>query len=332
MAHEVPNNPRANTMSTSDSNRQPDTSATQSTCPRRDFLKAAGTASVAVVAGHALAADKPAAQQTTLPQIRFGKQTISRLVCGNNTFAGGSHLSSFVNHEMKTFFTEEQIFKTLRRCEEQGITVWQAGPGNIDAYRRYLDSGGKIQFLAIAGNTVKEIEKLAKGGCIGMAHHGEATDSCFKQGKLDQIHDCLKRVRDSGMMVGVSTHMPDVVDAIESKGWDLAYYMTCIYERHRSETDLQKLLGHVPLPVGEVYLKSDPPRMFKMVRQTKRICLAFKILAAGRLCDRHDLVEQAFRDTFAAIKPSDGVIVGIYDRYTDQVAENAAFVRKFGTV
>ena len=156
------------------------------------------------------------------------------------------------------------------------------------------------------------------------------TDNLFKRGKLDQVNEYLKRIRDAGMMVGVSTHMPAVVDAIESKGWDLDYYMTCVYERHRSEADLQKLLGHVPLPVGEVYLKSDPPRMFKAIRQTKRPCLAFKILAAGRLSDHHGWVEQAFRETFAGIKPRDGVIVGIYDRYSNQPAEDAAFVRRFG--
>ena len=41
--------------------------------------------------------------------------------------------------------------------------------------------------------------------------------------------------------------------------------------------------------------------------------------------------EQAFRDTFAAIKPSDGVIPGIYDKFTDQAAEAAALVRRFGS-
>jgi hypothetical protein len=56
--------------------------------------------------------------------------------------------------------------------------------------------------------------------------------------------------------------MPDVVDTIESKGWDLDYYMTCVYERHRSAEDLEKLLGQAPIPVGEVYLPNDPPRMF----------------------------------------------------------------------
>ena len=90
------------------------------------------------------------------------------------------------------------------------------------------------------------------------------------------------------------------------------------------------MVGQVPLPVGEVYLKGDPPRMFQAVQQTKRPCLAFKILAAGRLSEHFTWVEQAFRETFAAIKPTDGVIVGMYDRYSDQPAENAELFRRFG--
>ena len=88
------------------------------------------------------------------------------------------------------------------------------------------------------------------------------------------------------------------------------------------------MLGYVPIPVGEVYLEEDPPRMFKAVQKTKRPCLAFKILAAGRLADHPRVVEGAFRQTLAAIKPTDGVIIGIYDRYSNQPAECAGFVRK----
>ena len=144
--------------------------------------------------------------------------------------------------------------------------------------------------------------------------------------------DFLKRVRDAGVLAGVSTHMPAVVDAIESKGWEVDYYMTCVYERHRTAAELEKLLGQAPIPVGEVYLPLDPPRMFQAMRQTRRPCLAFKILAAGRLSERAAWVEQAFRDTFAGIKPSDAVIVGMYDRVSDQPAQNAELVRSYGTV
>ena len=298
-------------------------------CQRRDFLKLAGAVPAVLAAQQLVSAGPPAAEKK-MPQVQIGKHTISRLICGNNPFGAGSHLSVFVNKEMKSYYTPEQVIATLRRCEGAGINTWQSSGGYLDLYHRYLAEGGKMQFLTIEGNSPATIEKLAKGGCIGIAHHGESTDNLFKKGKLDEIHEFLKRVRDTGMLVGVSTHMPDVVDAIEAKGWDLDYYMTCIYERHRSEADLQKLLGHVPLPVGEVYLRSDPPRMFKMIQQTKRTCLAFKILAAGRLSERREWVERAFQETYAAIKPGDAAIVGIYDRYSDQAAEDAALVRRFG--
>ena len=299
---------------------------------RRDFLKTMVALPAALVAaqygGGAAAAP---AEEPKLPQIRLGKYSISRLVCGANPFGAGSHLSVFVNHQMRRYFTPEQVLKTLGRCQEVGITCWQSGPGQIDLYRRFVDGGGRMHFIAIASGDDAEIQTLVKGGCIGIAHHGESTDSLFKGGRIDSMHDYLKRVRDAGLLVGVSTHMPDVVDAVESKGWDVDYYMTCVYERHRSESALKELLGQAPIPVGEVYLPLDPPRMFKAMRATRRPCLAFKILAAGRLSERKDWVERAFRETLESIKPTDGVIIGIYDEYADQPAENAALVRRFGT-
>ncbi len=266
-----------------------------------------------------------------LPQIRLGRYSISRLICGSNTFNAGSHLSVFVNHEMRRYYTPEQILKTLRRCQEVGINCWQSGLGNLGLYRRLVEEGGKMHYLSLDAGDAASIQALAGGGCIGIAHHGEVTDRLFKKGALDEVGDYLKRVRDAGLLVGVSTHMPAVVDAIESKGWDLDYYMTCVYERHRTAAELEKQLGQAPIPVGEVYLPLDPPRMYKAMQQTKRPCLAFKILAAGRLSERAEWVERAFRETFAGSKPSDAVIVGMYDRYSDQPAQNAELARRYGS-
>lgn len=282
--------------------------------------------------GAALAGLQPAA--AALPQIRLGRHTISRLICGANPFNAGSHLSVFFNQELRRYYTPDQIIKTLRRCQEVGITCWQSSMINLDLHRRFIAEGGKLQFLALdAGDAASgSVQRLVSGGCIGIAHHGEVTDRLYKQGAVDRVHEYLKRVRDAGVLVGVSTHIPAVVDTLESKGWDFDYYMTCVYERHRSAADLEKLLGQVPIPVGEVYLQQDPPRMFKAIRQTKRPCLAFKILAAGRLSERAPWVENAFRETFAAIKPTDGVIVGMYDRVQDQPAQNAAFTRRYGVI
>ena len=297
---------------------------------RREFIKQVGALPFAIAAAQAAAVAAPlGAEKLTLPQIRLGRYSLSRLICGSNPFNAGSHLSWFVNQEMRSYYTPEQILKTVRRCEEVGINCWQSGTGNIDLYRRLADEGSKMHYIAIDAGGPDSIKKLANGGCIAIAHHGETTDSLFKKGQLDTIRDYLKQVRDAGLLVGVSTHMPAVVDAIESKGWDLDYYMCCVYERHRTEEELKALLGHVPLPVREVYLREDPPRMFKSMRQTQRPCLAFKILAAGRLSEQRAWVQQAFRETFESIKPIDGAIVGIYDRYSDQPAEDAEYTRRF---
>lgn len=297
---------------------------------RRGFLKVMGAMPAAMLAteGSAKSAEAAAA---TLPRIQIGKYSFSRLICGANPFNGGSHLSRFVNRSMKEYYSPEQVFKTLRRCQEVGINTWQSGVSQVETYRRFVDQGLEMQYIAIAAGKPSTIEKLSRGGCIGIAHHGEVTDRLFKEGRIDEARDYLKRVRDAGLLVGVSTHMPDVVDTIESKGWDLDYYMCCVYERHRGKEELERLLGQAPIPVGEVYLPMDPPRMFKAMTQTSRPCLAFKILAAGRLSERRQWVEQAFRETYQSIKPNDGAIIGIYDRYSDQPAECADYVRRFGT-
>jgi hypothetical protein len=296
---------------------------------RREFLKAAAAASVAMTATQALGANSAPKPPTAapMPQISLGKYSVSRLIVGCHDIDGGGHVSPFLQRETREYYTPQRAVQTLRRCEAAGINAWQSHQRGtlLGIFNRLRQAGGKMQMFGLT-NGDEDMEEAARvEGLIAVAHHGEVTDRLFKQGKLDVVRDRLKRIRDAGLLVGVSTHMPAVVDAVESKGWDVDYYQTCVYERNRTEDELQKLLGHVPLP-REVFLKDDPPRMFKAIRQTKKTCLAFKILAAGRRLD----VEQAFKETFAGIKPTDAVIVGIYDRYSDQAGQNAGLARRFG--
>ena len=80
---------------------------------------------------------------------------------------------------------------------------------------------------------------------------------------------------------------------------------------------------------GDIYLQSDPPRMYRVMRQTSKPCFAFKILAAGRIPDRG--VDQAFRTAFESIKPTDGIYVGMFPRVKDEVKENAERVHRILT-
>jgi len=268
----------------------------------------------------------------SLPQIPLGRFTISRLVLGDNTIHGGSHLTRFVGEEMKRYYTSQRIQELLIDCENEGINAWQSNFFLMDRFREHRAMGGNLQLITL-GKEEPDCEaamaRMVRLGGIGIAHHGELTDVLFREGKLDEIEDYLKKVRDSGMAVGVSTHIPDVIDYVESRGWDVDFYMACVYERHRSREQLQELLGYVPVPLKEVYLEEDPPRMFAAICNTKRPCLAFKILAAGRLCEKQETVEEAFRETFRQIKANDAVLVGMYPKFENQVALNADYVRQF---
>jgi hypothetical protein len=234
---------------------------------------------------------------------------------------------------MKRYFTAERIQTLLQQCEAEGINAWQSSPGpNLRAYRTYVEAGGQMHYLALASESADNptmLEDLVAGGTVGVAHHGEVTDVFWREGKIDRVREYCRKIRDSGTLVGISTHIPDVVDHVVSENWDVDFFMCCVYERHRTREQLLQLLGHVPVPLKEVYLESDPPRMYKVMRATDRPCLAFKILAAGRLCDQPELVEEAFRQAFDLMKPTDAVIVGMYPEYEDQIAINAGYVRRF---
>ena len=117
------------------------------------------------------------------------------------------------------------------------------------------------QFLAIC-RTVEFIDDAAKHKPIGISPHGSLNDRLYRQKKYNVLTDLLKRIRDHGVLVGLSAHDPTLIETAEEKGWDVDYYMTSLYFRTRTKDELRAILGN-DLPLGEIYLPSDPPRMFK---------------------------------------------------------------------
>jgi hypothetical protein len=112
----------------------------------------------------------------------------------------------------------------------------------------------------------------------------------------------------------------------ESEGWENDYYMTCLYRVSRTVEETRAEFGEAPL--GESFMERDPERMYSMIRATKKPCLAFKVMGAGRNIDSPQHVEQVLRTAYASIKPTDAVIVGMYGKFKDEAAENTALARK----
>ena len=131
---------------------------------RRGFLKTVGGVPAALMASQLGCSSTVAADpEPKLPRIRFGPYSLSRLICGANPFNAGSHLSVFVNHQMRRYFTPEQVLKTLRRCQQVGINCWQSGLGNLELYRRFVDEGGQMHYIAIESRSCDGSEYPAIG-------------------------------------------------------------------------------------------------------------------------------------------------------------------------
>lgn len=270
----------------------------------------------------------------SLPEVPFGEHSISRLIVGENPLHGGSHQTRLMNMHMQEYYTADRNVELLRRCSAQGINTWQAGYSQciIDALLRFQEEGGEMQFICNClpdQITNKDtFSKVLELNPIGVAFQGEVTDVLWRTGKINTIPDVLARIRDSGVMVGLSTHNPEVIDYTEGEDWDLDFYMACVYRKSRDHAELMEIMSEAP--IGEIYLPSDVPRMCETISKATKTCLAFKILAAGRTCDSSEQVRRAFEFVFGQIKPTDAVIVGMYPRYTDQVKENADFARMYG--
>jgi hypothetical protein len=309
---------------------------------RRRFLEsgaalAAGLSVIAPSAGAQTtspAADaKPIlASAIQVPKIKFFHAEISRMVLGVNPFYGYAHYNNNFAVTMKDWYTADRVCEVMHQCTRFGINAFNyvsldRGPRD---WARFQAEGGKMHLIpqVVAGDDaaamVRDLQPLA------LQRQGEVVDKAWQNGQMSTVREWCKRVRDLGVLVGVGTHKPEVIAHIESENWDVDFYAGCVYNRTRTPEEWKSVLhGEMMEMAGDIYLQSDPPRMYKVMRQTSKPCFAFKILAAGRIPDRG--IEQAFRTAFESIKPNDGVYVGMFPRTRDEVRENATIVHRILT-
>ena len=266
-----------------------------------------------------------------VPKVKFGKVELSRFMIGSNPFNGGSHFNSILSRVMGEWYTPAKVLEVMRRCEKYGINVYNyIHIGRVPAdWERYVAEGGRMRLVAqgIAADPTPLVQSAKP---MGVWVQGERTDNAYRAGQMGTIRDYCKKLRDLGVeMVGVGSHIPEVLALVEEQNWDVDFYAGCVYNRRRTPEELRKLMsGELPEQMNEVYLQDDPPRMYKVFRQTKKPCVAFKIMGAGRVRN----AAAAFKLAFQSIKPNDSVCVGLFPRIKDEVKENAYWTSRYGSL
>lgn len=326
---------------------------------RRKFLKLGALAGAGLVAGSSessastathegvtpIPQDEPPIDASRMPMTRIGHLQVSRLVVGANPMWGYSHRGDLLSRLMMEYYTTPQVVEVLRHCESRGINTWQTSFTSrhdglehhyqkvAAAWEKLRESGSRMNIIALVAprdwENPQAWDRLLKLKPDALIHHGHATDKAWVDGKMDEVHDRLKQFRDTGALVGCSLHTPEALTWMEDQGWDLDFYLASFYRASQKMRDRwDDLLEHKPL--HEMYLEGIPDLMCPAIRQVEKPVLAYKVLAAGRLADQKPKIEQAFKYAFQNIKASDGVIIGMFPKYRDQVTESARLTIQYG--
>jgi len=280
-----------------------------------------------------------------LPTVSLGPHRVTRLIVGSNPIYGYSHFNRQYDQHMLEWFTDERIVDLLLDCEKAGINTWQASfnYGMKRHIPKLREAGGKIQFICLAASwhfdeswprtpeaildgTVKCAQAAAEFKPIGIAFHGGATDVLYRAGKVDLIKTYIDKVHDMGILAGISTHNPVILDTLREKDWPNDFYMTGLHYVTRHPEEWMKEIGTLPLDEG--WIASDPPKMAEAIRKVNKPALVYKVLAAGRRCRSAEEKRKAIAWAYKNIKPIDATIIGLYPRFSDQVTETTKMVRE----
>ena len=267
-----------------------------------------------------------------LPTVKLGGHEITRLIVGGNPMCGNSHYNEEMSRDMFDWYTTENAKRVLFECERQGINTMQ-NRGDVWVNRmvhEYRREGDTMQRIVQTASELRDLEghvrQLADSNVIGIYHHGTRTDSMWLEGRIEEIRPLLGVIREAGVLVGVGTHIPDVIKYCEDEDWEVDFYMACFYNLSRRQRESNLMTGVTA--AENPYDDRDREEMCQVIRQVEKPCLAFKILAANRRCESPETVREALAYAFASLKPTDACVVGVFPKYRNQVAENCQHVRE----
>ena len=299
---------------------------------RRSFMKQ----SMATAAGTALgwhAATGSAAPATGtkevgvngMPMGRIKNLKISRLISGGNLISGWSHARDldYVHHLMRHYNTEEKVIETLALLEECGVNTIIADPRKkpMEIFKKYWDQGGKIQWIAEGHPDPKDIttnvQKSIDWGASAVYIQGVKGDLWLKNGKVDQLGECVDYIKSQGVPGGLGAHMLDVIINSEARGFDPDFYVKTLHHSDYWSARRPDQKADVVSNPDDNYWSMTPKKTIEFMREVKKPWIAFKVLAAGAIHPN-----SGFKYAFEG--GADFLCVGMFDF---QVREDAIIAR-----
>jgi len=269
-----------------------------------------------------------------LPSVDFYGKRVTRLILGDNPFTGHSYIhDEHPGEEMLDYYTAEKVVCTLFEAEEYGINTYMAlgDPFILRVIRQYRNEGGKMNIMFQSFPPVEfEVNLHQMMACdpVAIYHQGGTLDYMCEEGKIDELRRRLELIRATGVKAGLGTHVPETVLMAERENWGMDFYMTCLYNARRTQRGQQS--GFITgKPKQLVFYPEDPPFMYEAIRAVDKPCVAFKIFAGGQVFSGKKaeeipaIAESVYTNVYRNIKPGDMALIGVFQKYSNQLKENA---------
>jgi hypothetical protein len=268
-----------------------------------------------------------------LPTVDFFGTPVTRLIMGDNSMAGLSYIpKQHLSSEMLDYWTADRCVKALFEAERCGMNAYMAvaDPFLLRVIRQYKNEGGTMRIMFQTYPPVDldvSMVQMRKLGPVAVYHQGTTADIWLEEGKTVFLRERIRRLKDMGLPTGLATHVPEVLKRAEDEDWGLDFYMVCLQNSRKYEKEESTFLTGKEKTI--VFRLQDRWDMFPVIRAVQKPCIVFKIFAGGQLFYDHDeaeipgLIETSMREVFSNIKNSDIVLVGAFQKYKNQIRENA---------
>lgn len=205
------------------------------------------------------------------PTIKIEDVEIPKLLIGTNAVLGWSHTSRGRDEWIRRTFTVDRIAEVLAAAVEMGVTgvMSPVYPKLHDAIRKTEEiTGQKMTFVSTTlGNiedTAKQVKELKDVGSPICCLHGGWTDRWqVKDGKLPGLDECLKKIRDAGLIPGAASHNGEKLKLMDEGDYDISVFV-------------------VPVNKSGFHMNPSKEIVLDAVNNCSKPVIAIKPLASGR--------------------------------------------------
>jgi len=202
------------------------------------------------------------------PRTIVGGVSLPRLICGSNWVLGYSHTSSGQDNFIRNYMDEEKIVEIFMTFLKYDIDAVMAPPNDffVKCIKKAEDKSGKKIMYICTPWKIEEVEWAKENGATFCFPHQSATDALVNRNEknIKGIEVWLEKIREFGMIPGLSTHMPETILYADKENLDVESYI-----------QIYNVLGFL--------CQVEIEWIHNIIQEAKKPVMTIKPFAAGRI-------------------------------------------------